>query len=96
MALGGLKLGVHPFVGEVEHEGSSGRLLVEPLNGVVGQLIGDISFLGNPLAIDIESVAAGEIRALPFETDPVIKATLGIIDLSPHMPFPNHRRAVAG
>ena len=57
VTFGGRKVGMHGLVREVQEEGfGSGHLFLEPGQGIVGQLVGDVALLLDPLPIDIECV----------------------------------------
>ena len=56
--LGRHEIGVHRLVRQVQEERPSLGALAEPLEGVVGQLVGDVALLRHALAVDVQAVWA--------------------------------------
>lgn len=96
MARRRLELRVDGFVAEVHEVGLAGWQAGEPIEGVVGQFVGDVALLRNAPAVDIQAVPGGVVRALATEADPVIEARLRIVALAAHVPFAEEAGLVAG
>ena len=90
---------MHRLVGQVEEEGFfGGFLLLEPVDGVVGEFSRDVAFLFHAFAIHVEGVVRGrgEILALATEAHPVIPAGLRFVAFAAHVPFPDEAGGIAG
>ena len=96
VALGGHEVGVDGFVRQVEEIGLFFGLLGDPVEGVIGEFVGDVAFLRDVLAIDVQAVFVGEVTSLPFEADPLVEARLGFIAAISHMPLANESCFIAG
>ena len=94
--LGGHEVGVDGLVREVEEERPIGAALFQPVERVVGELVGDVAALRHRLAVDVEAVRAREVRALAAEADPAIEAGLRRIAVAAHVPLADERGLVAG
>ena len=107
MTIGRHEIGVHSLVGNHQEERPLVFTFLEPIQRILGQLIRDVPLLRHSLAVDVESVVAvlghltarattiGPIRALPFETYPMIKPRLPVINVAAHVPFPDIRRVIS-
>ena len=107
MAIGRHEIGVHSLVGNHQKERPLVFTFLEPIQRILGQLIRDVPVLRHSLAVDVEAVVAvlghltarataiGPIRALPFETYPMIKPRLPMINVAAHMPFTNKRCVIS-
>ncbi len=95
------ELRMHGLVREAHKERALGRSLLEPAQRVVGELVGDVALLRDAQAVDVETRLAGQIRALPWEADPMVEATLRRVvlafagDVSAHVPLADERSLVA-
>src|SRR6185295_9676734 len=78
---------MHRFVREIEKPGLAILTLGEPVERVLGQFIGNVAALPDALSIHIESVGAGEVRALPAEADPAVEAGLRLVPAVSHVPL---------
>ena len=68
----GGEIGAHRIWGQVEKKGLFLRLLIfEPVQGIVGEFIGNIPFLPNPKALHVQGVVwpTRQIVSLPAKTD---------------------------
>lgn len=91
-AVGALgNVGVDGFVGEVEAEGFV-AFLVDEVDGVIGEDIGDVAFGLDGFSVDVEGRIEG--FALAGEGDPVIEAGAGRV-VDAHMPFAEEGGGVA-
>ena len=59
--LGRDELGVDSLVGEVQEEGALFGARLQPVDGVVGELVGDVAALRHGLAVDVEPVAGRQV-----------------------------------
>ena len=96
MALGGDELGVHGLVRQVEKERPILAALLQPVDRVIGQLVGDVAALRHRFAVDVEAVLAGKVRALTAKADPAVETGLRRIAVATHVPLADERRLVAG
>lgn len=89
VALGGDEIGMHGLVGKVQEKGLILLSCAEPLEGVVGQLVGDVAPLGHPAAVDVQPGRRWQVTSLSPEAHPVVKAGLRLIRLMPicHLPM---------
>src|SRR5690606_40712541 len=78
---------MHAFVREVKKEGFLLVGLVEPLDGMIGQQIGNVAAvrLLHSLAVDVEHRRI--VDSLSLETQPVIESWLRLIVCVTHVPF---------
>ena len=100
------EIGVHRLVRQRQEKRFVAVLIAQPLQRVVGQLVGDVTLLRNALAVDVEpvvavlrhlatrAVAVRPIRPLTLETHPVIVARLRVVDVAAHVPLADERRFV--
>lgn len=83
------------------------RAVVQPIEGVLGQLVCDVAFARHDLAVDIEGLALTrgdlggrqairrEVGSLALEADPFIKAWAWIVVVLAHVPFAEEGGLVA-
>ena len=68
----------------------------QPVERVVGQLVGDVALLRNLLAVDVQAVLRGQVGALAAEADPVVEARLRLVAFAAHVPLADEGGLVAG
>ncbi len=78
---------VNRLVRQIQHEGFIRLQRLKPVHCVIGQLVGNITFLRHMFAIHVQAIFIGPIGALLLKTDPMVKPGLRIVTLSAHMPF---------
>ena len=69
-----LKRVVNSLVGQVKEKGLIGISCLEPIDGLIGQHIGRVTFKNPPLTVDVEFRI--RVSALPLEADPMVKTGL--------------------
>ena len=93
--LGRLKLRMHGLMREVQEIGLFLGYGAQPVESVIGELVGDVTLLRHLPAVDVETVGIRQVRALPAEAHPLIEAGLGLVGLGSHVPFADERGLVA-
>ena len=94
--LGGHEVRMDRLVRQVEEERPLPAPALQPVDGVVGELVGDVAALRHGLAVDVEPVARRQIGALPSETHPPIEPGLRRIALAAHVPLAHKGGVVPG
>ena len=95
MTGGGDEIRMHGLMREVQEVRLFLRDAPQPVERVIGQLVGDVPLLSDMLAVDIQSVLLGKVRALPTEAHPFIESRLRVVAGVPHVPLPDERRLAA-
>ena len=90
--LGRLEHGVDRLVREVQEEGFV-AVLLEPLDGVVGQLVGDMLPGPHSLAVNVELAIV--VLALAPEADPFVEPRSRRVGAMAHVPLAHERGLVA-
>ena len=96
VALGGHELGMHGFVREVEEVGLLRGQGAQPVQRVIGQLVGDVALLRHFFAVHVEAVRIRQVGALPAEAHPLVEARLGLVRLRAHVPLAEEAGLVPG
>src|SRR6187551_2079119 len=99
---------MHGLVREIEKEGFALiATVLEPAQGIVGQLIRDVAFLLDRLAVNVEllplttghllrSQAIGrKVLTLPPKADPIIETRTRRVRCLAHMPLADERGLIA-
>src|SRR5260370_27199851 len=81
------KVGVHGFVSQVKKVRPVLFLLPQPVQGVIGQDVGDIAALGSVLTVDVQAGACWKVTALAAEAHPTVEAWLGVGGSGAHAPL---------
>ncbi len=99
---------MHRFVADIQKERFVSITTLQPIERIFGQFIRDVAALWNAFSIDVETIVCGlwdfasrpvtigPIRSLSTERDPVVKATLWVVDVATHVPFADERGLVTG
>ena len=96
VALGGYEVGVDSFVGQIDEIGLFLGLLGDPVEGIVSEFVGNVAFLRDVLAIDVQAVLVGQVTSLPSEADPFIEAGLRFVAAVSHVPLADESRFITG
>ena len=96
VSLGGYEVGVDSLMRQIEEIGLFFGLLGDPVERVIGEFVGDVAFLWDMLAIDVQAVLVGQVTSLPFEADPLIEAGLRFVAAVSHVPLADERCFIAG
>ena len=106
MPIGGDEISVDRFMTDVHEKRLVIISRIQPVDRVVGQLVGDVTLLRNTFSVDVKSIVRGlrnfaccavairPVRSLAFESDPVVESSLRIIDVSALVPLTNECRFV--
>merc|ERR1711965_175189 len=110
MAIRRQKISMNTLVGNIEKERLGIIFCTKPLLGVIREFISDVTFLCDPLPINIKTRIRSlghktafrfqhsrirNVNSLAFETEPVVEATLFLLTIT-HMPLSNEGCLVTG
>ena len=94
MPLGRRERRVHRLVGQVEQERTIRVAVAQELHRVVGQEVGGVALTLDAGPVHVQRRI--DVRPLPPERDPVVKARTRVVARAPHVPLADERRLVAG